>query len=247
MFLNCNSFSILLEDSTDVQTSQPVASMIRAGERASIWCLRPETVLSRLSVDEHQQQADHPGLCSHRVIVEVQLTARFNGRFDYLLVEHMRTPNPLIKGDSRKESYELLAGVMPLWASFAPAWFSWVRDEGVLQSAVEFITASEPDAFGPVCKALMLKQKHLRAAAWLEVASVCFSNRGIKVDRDRLCGNKSLTAVLSMPMKIAQRMGGWTPPVEPPVFQSGKRRRRVLIADVQNYRQLRCETDAAAS
>lgn len=62
-----------------------------------------------------------PGqLNRHKDYVKVAITIDENLMVDgdYILVHHRRSPNSNIPGDSKRESYQLLAGNMPQWAAF---------------------------------------------------------------------------------------------------------------------------------
>ncbi|MBC7193910.1 hypothetical protein [Marinobacter sp.] len=171
-----------------------------------------------------------------RIVVDIEPAEGFDQERDYILVEHKRSPNPYLRGSSSREGYELLFGRMPAWATFPENWARWVRDERVQGSAIDHILRRVPTAKEDVEYAMRKGSKGNIISAWRAVASHCEAATGKKMDG--IGGNGSWTAVRAMPIRIAQRLGGWRPPVPRPVYEE---RNAVLVVSpdtVGRYRSI---------
>ena len=150
--------------------------------------------------------------------VRVALTDLFQVEGDYLVLER-RWLTP--RGDETgKWRVNLIAGVMPDWGIFGWAWKAWVNNQRVVDSAISHILENVPQVLDEVHAAEALTLKDDIAEAWHEVANEV--EIALDIDIGGL-KDQSMTAVQGMPIRIASKIGNWTPPDE-----SG----RILVADV---------------
>ena len=186
------------------------------GSWARVWVSRPGVATYEVVEEDHF--VGKPGrMTPHkdRVVVEVSVTDAFDQEKDFLLVERKRSANPNLRGSSSRERYELLAGVMPAWASFPEAWQRWVQDRDVLDTAADHIVVKVPDAEDAVDYARRKSSKGNRRRAWGEVAYICSEATGKEIDYPDM----SWTAVRAIPIRIAQKLGGFMPPVPRPKWE----------------------------
>ncbi|GEM_PF-2858271 len=133
----------------------------------------------------------------------------------------------------------LLHGTMPQWAGFPDAWKDWVHNLDVQLSASSFIwqqVVKNPELQAQAASSFEVAAKPDaspadRKRAWAEVA------RLLKLDEKDIAGTGSRTAVLAMPIRIAQKLSKgrpaaeqWKPPVARPQFADPETSGRVLVA-----------------
>jgi len=196
------------------------------GSWARIWASRENITKITIIKDEHSFTPGRLAYHKDTVIIDVVPNENFNEEKDYILCEHKRSPNPFLGGSSSREYYELLFGKkMPAWADFPKAWSCWVRNFEVQGSAIKHILKKVPTAKEYIEYAQRKTAKGTITNAWLEVAEHCEKVTGKKLGDIR--GSGTWTAVDAMPIRIAQRLGGWKPPVPRPVYGE---RDAVLVA-----------------
>jgi hypothetical protein len=187
------------------------------GSWARIWASREGIASVTTVIDDHKYLPGRLDYHEDHVAVDVETTGDFDPERDYILVEHKRSPNPYLGGSSSRESYELLFGKMPAWADFPRAWAAWVHDKNVQASAVDHILRRVPDARAEVEYAQRKRAKGTISGAWEVVARLCATATGRSMDG--IWGTGSWTAVEAIPIRIAQRLGGWSPPVPRPIYE----------------------------
>ena len=186
------------------------------GSWARIWASRPG--VAKADVVEESHYVGKVGrMTPHddHVVVDVSITADFDPENDFLLVEYKRSANPYLRGSRSQEKYELLAGVMPAWASFPEEWQRWVRNDVVLAAARAHIVEKVPETAAVVAFAERKQSKGNIRRAWDEVRRICTQATGIEIDYP----DGSWTATIAIPIRIAQKLGGFVPPVPRPVWQ----------------------------
>lgn len=159
----------------------------------------------------------------------VSLTPSFNVNRDYLLQErHWKETSEYGKTVERWE-IRILAGVMPKWALFPWAWAQWVFDPRVQESAIAHILRRAPSVAPAIEFARSQTSLSNLGRAW-RIVGESVSN---EIGRDiGMLGAHSKTATTAIPMRIAQRIGGWTPPRPKPEHEENPHASgRVLVAN----------------
>jgi hypothetical protein len=191
--------------------------------RARVWVSRPGVAdAGRLS---GSSDADPDPKYEGRTMIFARLLPNFHPSTDYVIAEYQTERADGTLGGWR---LSLIAGSAPAWAVFPLAWARWVRNGDVRESAIGYILSVVPEAQIDVTYARAKSGKANLARAWKNVANEVGRAIG------RSLGNLhegSLTDVLAMPIRIAQRIGGWTPPKPKPEFAAPAESGRVLIAD----------------
>ncbi|NLK38111.1 MAG: hypothetical protein GX299_08515 [Epulopiscium sp.] len=186
------------------------------GSWARVWTSRQGVATYHVAEENHH--IGKPGrMTPHKdyVAVEVSTTNMFNHEKDYILVEHKRSANPNLRGSSSRERYELLAGIMPAWASFPSAWQEWVQERAVQEAAADHIIAKVPETREAVRYARQKSSKGNIRRAWDDVRWLCSDAMGKEIDYP----DGSWTAVRAIPIRIAQKLGGFRSPIPRPVWQ----------------------------
>lgn len=191
------------------------------GSWARVWASRPGVVQAEVVEEEHAYRPGRLAYHHDRVVVRVQLTSKFDHEADYLVVEHRRSANPYLRGSSRAESFELLAGVMPAWADFPRRWSEWIHE--VRGEAVRYLMErASGDVQDAILYAARKNSKGNLISAWGEVA------RLLGIDPSSIPAG-SWTSVSAMPVRIALRRS-WRAPVPRPRYQKPEDSGRVLVA-----------------
>jgi hypothetical protein len=175
------------------------------------------------------------------VQVSVRLAKDFDFSRDYLCVEtHTERANERVVGGV-KESWWLghLAGFAPDWATFPPAWKTWVYDTEVQQSAEEYILDHVPEAALAFAEARGYTDKQNVISGWHVVKDIVDRELKRELGSDVTVGklaSNSWTALTAMPLRLAQRLGNyvtdqWEPPMPKPDFADPETANRVLLAN----------------
>lgn len=195
-----NEFYVVLKDPAADRVTQPWSR---------IWASRTEAA-------EIQEYMDHPEA------VLLSLTEHFKVEEDYVIQETQEF-------GGRKWALTLLAGTPPMWADFPHQWQRWVNHPAIQESAQDYIRTLVPEVARDVAHAARQTHKVAVAAAWQKVADKV----GARLARTGGLGTipaGSWTSILAMPIRIAQRIGGWEPPRAKPEFQNPETSGRVLLA-----------------
>lgn len=194
-----------------------------ARHRTRVWASRPG-VADAIRLPESWGATPDPRYEGRRMVF-ANLLPGFDPSTDFIIAEYQTEHADGTTGGFR---LSLIAGTAPAWAIFPLAWARWVRNGDVRESAIGHILSVAPEAEIDVTYARAKTGKANLARAWKNVANE--AGRAI----GRSLGNLnegSLTDVLAMPVRIAQRIGGWTPPRPKPEFAAPAESGRILIAD----------------
>lgn len=140
------------------------------GGYAEIYASRPGIATVTVAEESHTFCPGRLATHSDHIAVEVVVDEEALKADDYIIVHHQSSPQPGLEGSSRRESYELIAGAMPAWASFPAQWKSWVEDSTVQRSAVEHILRRRPDLSETVQYAQCKTSKNRIYSGWLDVS-----------------------------------------------------------------------------
>jgi hypothetical protein len=155
----------------------------------------------------------------------VELTGLFDPSMDYVIVEHQ-------KYGGRAFELELLAGTMPGWADFPSRWHAWANDPENRRSALDYIMEVAPETRSELLKTEYRSRGKLeKIQGWRRVAGMVSSH--INRDLGQIPAG-SHTSVQAMPLRIAQRIGGWNPTLPKPEFESPESSGRVMLAAPTN-------------
>jgi hypothetical protein len=182
----------------------------KAGTWARIWASR-EGVVRCISDSAPYAFSDYK--------VKLVLTPHFNMTDDYIIME-----TQMFGGKQWK--LELLAGKAPLWADFGDRWNDWVWDADIQDSAISFLSQTFPGLASQIQMATSQTYKVNKIRAWRIVADDV--GRELRRDLGKIQAG-SWTSVAAMPLRIAQRAGGWTPPKPKPEFQDPDQSGRHLL------------------
>jgi hypothetical protein len=152
-------------------------------------------------------------------VIIVHLTDSFDLERDYVIQERRAY-------GGRKWQLLLLAGVLPAWAKFPSEWGRWVQNPIVQKSAEAFIIQTVPEAAEAIRYVHSLKSKVNKIRAWRIVGEIV--GRAVGHDLGLLPAT-SWTSVAAMPLRIANRMDGWVPPVPQPEYEDPDKSNRVLL------------------
>ncbi len=180
------------------------------GRWARVWASRPEA--ASVALVEHTE-TNSPGRLSYhstRIVVEVAPSSLFRDDLrDWIAVEHKRSANPYLSGDSSREAWEPLFGTLPACHAFPEAWKQWV--ERNQESAIAYLCAyHDTDIRERAQYAARKASKNRICRGWLDVAAAA----GIPGDAV-LPGPGTWTAVRAMPIRLARRLG-WRAATPPP-------------------------------
>jgi hypothetical protein len=153
-------------------------------------------------------------------IVQVTLTEEFNLDEDYLVLETQHF-------FGRQWNLEVLAGTPPDWVEFPVAWSEWVQREDVQKSAVDYLKATFPNAVLAIQLAEGETEKVNKIRAWRIVAEKVSTELGRDIGK---INAGSRTSTLAMPLRIAERAGGWNPPIPRPEFVDANASGRICLA-----------------
>jgi hypothetical protein len=182
----------------------------RAATWSRIWTSRQGAVSVR--------RADTP-YASPDYAVNIKLDTSFSQENDYIILETQQF-------GGKQWQLELLSGTAPLWADFPNRWNDWVWDSDVQESAVAFLVATFPSLASQVEYASGQTHKVNKIRAWRIVADDV--GRALRRDLGKIPAG-SWTSVAAMPIRIAQRAGGWTPPKPKPEFEDPNESGRFLL------------------
>jgi hypothetical protein len=180
----------------------------RAASWSRIWTSRPGAARAWRIVNTAQD-----------CLVKVKLDKSFSQETDYIILETQQF-------GGKQWQLELLSGTAPLWADFPNRWNDWVWDADVQDSAIEFLVATFPSLASQVEYASSQTHKVNKIRAWRIVADDV--GRELKRDLGKIPAG-SWTSVAAMPIRIAQRAGGWTPPRPKPEFENPNDSGRYLL------------------
>lgn len=121
-------------------------------------------------------------------------------------------------------NHRFLAGVCPAWVNFPLEWGAWIRNEHVKTSAYNYIFARAPQTIPMIwCWLSMVEagQESLLSSysEWLYVAELCLPKQAVDALTNKTAGRGlSQLSVEAMPIRIAQKLGGWIPPIPHPTY-----------------------------
>lgn len=115
-------------------------------------------------------------------------------------------------------SRRILAGKL---SEFPVLWGQWVANPYVQASAVSHIIKHKPAAFSLVQSATARMLLQDAFDAWMSVARVMLKQAYVTELDKRTNKRINGTQVLAMPIRIAQFLGNWNPPVARPVYEKG--------------------------
>jgi hypothetical protein len=151
--------------------------------------------------------------------VSLTLTDDFDPTEDYLILETRQY-------NGQKWSLEILVGVNPGWADYPAQWAEWVRNGEVQKSAIDFLKQQFPTLHQLIDMAAEERVPHNQVHGWSLIVSKIEQLTG----RQFHIQGASRTSILAMPIKLAEKIGGWTPPEPRPEYIDPKASGRIRVA-----------------
>lgn len=179
-----------------------------AGTTAVVWASR-EGIASAEPFEKNGDQ-----------LVQITLTDMFEVTEDYLIMETRQF-------EGRQWNLELLVGITPRWADFPAQWAEWVQDATVQKSAIDYLRGQFPTVATVIELAETETEKINKIHAWRLVGSKIEQLLGRNIGR---INAGSWTSTLAMPIRIAEKVGGWVPPKMRPEYIDPEASGRVCIA-----------------
>jgi len=184
------------------------------GDWAEVIVSRPEIVNVQIIKEEHKYTESYH---HDYVVVKVIWNPKDLGPQDYIIIHHRHSPG-FVKGASRKEFYELVAGTMPSWASFPCLWKKWVekvRDEAI--GYIESLAAKlhDQELTELIERACRKTAKNKIYRSWTKIQKYLEKRGLLKYQPEH---GSSWTAIKAMPIKIA-KAAGWKPSIPEPIWE----------------------------
>lgn len=171
---------------------------------------------SRVGVVTLPTHTEEPG---GRETATLRLTALFDSDQDYVIMERQRF-------GGKKWDLFLLAGRAPMWADFPNQWHAWATDNKIIDSAIQHLLQVAPGASEEIERAARQTAKTDRVYGWRRAAVAI--GREISRDLGEIAAG-SWTSVMSMPIRIAERVGTWQAPRPRPQYEDPTQSGRVLL------------------
>lgn len=157
--------------------------------------------------------------------VTIKLTPFFDPTEDYIIVEKRQY-------DGKKWDLSTIAGRVPMWADFPNHYARWAQNPEVIRSAADYLIEQVPAARLEVETARRQNTKSSMVRAW-KVASERIGKEIRRPLGDFKTG--SWTSVSALPIRIAQRLGPWEPPIPKPEYVNPENSGRVLLASADRH------------